>query len=53
MHDIKYRIDSKEDTCEWKHVNTYKQKIQDVPTTLFFVVKSYVFWNNLKLLQIN
>jgi hypothetical protein len=31
----------------------YRQKIQNVPITPIFFVKDYVFWNNLKLLQIN
>ncbi len=43
IHNIKYHINSKEDTCESKHVNTYRQKIQDILITQFFVVKDYVF----------
>jgi len=50
---LKIYINSKEDTCESKHVNTYRQKIQDVPITPCFCCENYVFWNNLKLLQIN
>ncbi len=42
MHNIKDCVNSKEDTCESKHVNTYRQIIQDVPITPFFVVKDYV-----------
>jgi hypothetical protein len=52
MHNIKYRINSKEDTCESKHVNTYKQKIQDVPITLCFCCE-FFFKNKIILLQIN
>jgi hypothetical protein len=36
-------MNSKEDTCESKHVNAYRHKIQDVPITPFFVVKDCVF----------
>jgi len=53
MHDIKNCINSKEDMCESKHVNTYKQKIQDVPMTQCFCCERLFFQNNLKLLQIN
>jgi hypothetical protein len=53
MHDIKICINSKEDTCESKHVNTYRQKIQDVPMTQCFCCERLFFQNNLKLLQIN
>jgi hypothetical protein len=53
MHDIKNYINSKEDTCESKHVNTYRQIIQDVPITPCFCCERLCFLNNLKLLQIN
>jgi len=39
----KKKKNSKEDTCESKHVNTYRQKIQDVPITPCFCCENYVF----------
>ncbi len=47
---LKNCINSKEDTCESKHVNTYRQKIQDVPMTQCFCCERLFFQNNLKLL---
>jgi hypothetical protein len=49
MHDIKDHINSKEDTCESKHVNTYRQKIQDVPITLCFCREKICFLKQLKI----
>jgi hypothetical protein len=48
MYDVKDCINSKEDTYESKHVNTYRQQIQNVPITLFFVVKDF-FLKQLKI----
>jgi hypothetical protein len=53
MRDINFFINSKENTCESKHVNTYRQKIQDVPITQCFCCERLFIWNNLKLLQKN
>jgi hypothetical protein len=53
LYDIKDRINSKEDACEWKHFNTYRQNFQDVPITPCFCCETLFFWNNFKLLQIN
>ncbi len=49
IHDINNRINSKEDTCESKHVNTYTQKIQDVPITLCFCFFKSCFMKQLKI----
>ncbi len=41
-------INSKEDTCESKHVNTYRKKIQNVPITSCFFYERFFFettWN--------
>jgi hypothetical protein len=43
IHNIFKIINSKEDTCGSKHVNMYRQKIQNVPITPIFFVKDYVF----------
>jgi len=36
-------INSKEDTCESKHVNTYRKKIQNVPITSCFFYERFFF----------
>jgi hypothetical protein len=43
MHNIKNHINSKEDTCESKHVNTYRQKLQDAPITSCFCCERLFF----------
>ncbi len=43
MHDIKDSINSKKDTCESKRVNTYRQKIHDVPITPCFCCERLFF----------
>jgi hypothetical protein len=53
MHYIKNRINSKEDTCESKHVNTFKQKIHDVPVTPCFCCEILCFWKHLQIVTNN
>jgi hypothetical protein len=47
IHNIKYHINPKEDTCESKHVNAYRQKIQDVLITLCFCCERLCFLKQL------
>jgi hypothetical protein len=49
MHDIKNCINSKENTCESKHVNTYRQKIKDVSITQCFCCERLCFSKQLKI----
>jgi hypothetical protein len=49
IHNIKKIINSKKKTCESKHVNTYRQKIQDVPITPCFCCEKLCFLKQLKI----